>query len=164
MAGITKEELSARRQRLLDELPNHGWDYVKAGMAAGYSRSYAQTRLKTYVTKDDKFCQRVSAKRAEIDAQTVDEREKTARVLQEIRDDPKAAARDRIQASIGLGKMCGWLSETRILETRDRQIELDRAQREFAQRVSLLLFDTTRLPDGSYAPDPPEIARKSDNP
>ncbi len=63
MAGITKKELSARRQRLRDELPNHGWDYVKAGIAAGYSPSYARARLKKYATKDSTFCQQVTAKR-----------------------------------------------------------------------------------------------------
>jgi hypothetical protein len=146
MAGISKKVLSARRQRLRDELPNHGWDYVKAGVAAGYSRSYARTHLKGYVTRDSSFCQQVSAKRAEIEARTQDKRERCLKVLDSIIDDEKAAARDRIRAIEVQGKMCAWLSETRILETPERQRELNEAQKAMARQCALWLFDTRRLP------------------
>jgi hypothetical protein len=142
MAGITKIELSARRQRLLDELPNHGWDYVKAGIAAGYSPAYARTHLKTHVTKDDRFCQQVSARRAEIEATTQDKREKCLKVLDSIIEDEKAAARDRIRATEVRGKMCGWMSETHVLETPERQRVLSEAERNEARRLALLRHDT----------------------
>ena len=79
MAGITKKQISARRQRLLEELPNHGWDYVKAGIAVGYSSSYSKARLKKYAMKDSTFCQQVTVKRREIEAKTENLREKRLR-------------------------------------------------------------------------------------
>jgi hypothetical protein len=146
MAGITKRELSARRQRLRDELPNHGWDYVKAGIAAGYSRAYAETHLKTRVTRDVKFCQAVSVKRAEIEASTQDKRERCLKVLDSIIEDEKAAARDRIRATEVRGRMCGWMSETRVLETPERQREFSEAEKEEARRIASIRFDTRLLP------------------
>ena len=159
MAGIAKKELTARRERLLEELPNHGWDYFKAGEAAGYSRSYAESRLKKYVTRDDGFCQQVAAKRAEIEASTQDKRERCLKVLDSIIEDEEAAARDRIRATEVRGKMCGWLSETRVLETGPRQARLKQAELEVARRASLAVYDTKRLEDGTYAPNPPQTAR-----
>lgn len=157
MAGITKKELSARRQRLLDELPNHGWDYVKAGIAAGYSPSYARARLKKYATKDVNFCKQIAAKRQEIEAKTQDQREKCLKVLDSIIEDEKAAARDRIRATEVRGRMCGWMSETRILETVPRQSELTQIEREEAQKLALLRFNAlpgeiidTNRPSGVY--------------
>lgn len=149
MAGITKNELSARRQRLRDELPNHGWDYVKAGIAAGYSQAYAKTHLKGRVTQDVSFCQQVEAKRAEINAKSEDKREGCLRVLDSIIFDEKAAPRDRIKATETRGKMCGWLSETRVMEVASRQRELSEAEREEAREYALWRLDTMRLPDKS---------------
>jgi hypothetical protein len=141
MAGITKKELSARRQRLLEELPNHGWDYVKAGIAAGYSPSYARARLKKYVTKDITFCQQFEAKRREIEAKTEDRREKRLRQLDEIIDDPKTTTSIKLKAIDLQGKMCAWHSNTVTLETKSRQRELDEAQRQEARRLALLRYN-----------------------
>lgn len=98
---------------------------------------------------------RIEALQANQRSETDDEREKTLKTFADIRDNPKANNRDRIQAGLGIGKMCGWLSETHILETKDRQIQLDEAQRAIASRAALVLHDTKRLPDGSYGTDPP---------
>lgn len=147
MAGITKEELSARRQRLCEQLPNHNWDYVRAGIAAGYSRSYAQTWLKKNVTKDNTFCQMVSAKRAEIDAQQVSKRERALRKLDDIINDENTTKRDAIRAIEVMGKICGWMSQTHVLETPERQRVLSEAQRETARRLALIMYDTRGLRD-----------------
>jgi hypothetical protein len=108
--------------------------------------------------------QELARRRAADNAKTQDEREKTVRRLAAIRDDPEAAQRDVIAASLAIGKMCGWLSETRVLETPDRARALDEAERRVAERAALLLHDTRLLPDGTYAPDPPESARGSSGP
>jgi hypothetical protein len=148
MTGIAKRELSARRQRLRDELPNHGWDCVEAGIAAGYSRSYAKARLRKYAVKDSTFCQQVAAKRAEIEASTQDKREKCLKVLDSIIEDEHAAARDRIRATEVRGKMCGWMSETRVLKVPQRRRELSESEQEEARRLALTRFDTTRALPG----------------
>ena len=142
----TTKELSPRWQRLVDELPLHAWNYSHAGMAAGYSRAYATTSLKTIVTRDDRFCKAVQAKQAEINAQTTDKREGCLRVLDEIIQNVKSAPRDRIRATEVRGKMSGWLSETRVYEIPSRQRELTEAEQEEVRRLALLRFDTTRLP------------------
>ena len=142
MAGITKTELSARRQRLRDELPNHGWDYVKAGIAAGYSRSYARARLRRYAAKDSTFCQQVEAKRAEINATREDEVEKLVRSWEKIAHDETVAVRDRLKAGELLGKYRGIFSETRVIETAARQRELSEAERREAACLAALRFNT----------------------
>jgi hypothetical protein len=144
MAGISQTELSARRQKLLDELPNHAWDYAKAGVEAGYSPSYARARLKKYVTKDSTFCQQIAAKRAEIEAGTQDKREKAARKLESIIDGPNSRPNEVIRAVEVLGKMSGWMSETRVLETPQRRHELSEAQQREARLCCLWRFDTRR--------------------
>jgi hypothetical protein len=161
MAGIIQTELSARRQRLLDELPNHGWDYAKAGVAAGYSPSYARARLKKHVTKDSTFCQQIAAKRAEIEASTQDKREKAARKLESIIDGPNSRPNEVIRAVEVLGKMSGWMSETRILETPQRQREIDEAHEREARLFLQWRFDTTRLPPAGNADEAQQDQRES---
>ena len=156
MAGIPLNTSQAKRQKLLDILPEYDWSIVKAGLAAGYSEHYAKTRLKGILTKDVKFCKALLARRAQIEAQTQDQREKGLQVLHEIRDNPKATDRDRVAAVLAEGKMCGWLSETRVLESKDRQQQLDESQRELAAKAATAVYDTRRLPDGSYLPEPPK--------
>jgi hypothetical protein len=160
MAGITKKELSARRQRLRDELPNHGWDYVKAGVAAGYSPSYTRARLKKYVTKDSTFCQQVEAKRREIEAKTEDRREKRLRQLDDIIDNPNTTPSIKLKAIDLQGKMCGWHSETTVLETTSRQNELNEIERQEAQRLALLRFNA--LPQMDIKDDDSGISADND--
>jgi len=96
--------------------------------------------------------------------ETKDRRERRLRDLDAIIDDPDTLPRDRIAAMQLQGKMLGWLSETRVLETPDRARALGEAERRVAERAALLLHDTRLLPDGTYAPDPPESARGSSGP
>lgn len=150
MAGITKKELSTRRQRLRDELPNHGWDYAKAGVAAGYSPSYAKSRLKKYAAKYDTFCQQVAAKRREIEAKTQDRREKRLRQLDDIIDNPDTSVPNRLKAMDLQSKICGWQSTTTVLESGPRQRELNEMERKEAQRLAVLRFSSQyALPDTS---------------
>ncbi len=146
MAGISKTELSARRQRLLDELPKHGWDYAKAGIAGGYSPAYARTHLKTHVTKDDSFCQAVAAKRAEIEATDGEKIDRLVRSWEKIAHDPTVPVRDRLKAGELLGKYHAIFSERRVLEVAERQRVLSETEQEEGRRYLAWRFDTARLP------------------
>jgi hypothetical protein len=152
MAGITKAELSARRQRLLDELPNHGWDYAKAGVSAGYSPAYAQTHLKTHVTKDDRFCQAVAAKRAEIGATEASKVAKLVRSWEKIAHDDGVLVRDRLKAGELLGKYHAIFSERRVLEVAERQRVLSESEQREAQWLAMQRFGTRCLPGDVQGP------------
>lgn len=129
---VEQAKWSDKRLKLLEELPKCNWDYVKAGIAAGYSKPYAETHLKRVATSDVSFCQAVLARRQATEAETQDRREKRLRDLDIIIDDSHVAYRDRIKAIEVQGKMCGWLSETRVLEVSDRQRQLSEAQQREA--------------------------------
>ncbi len=149
---MPRDQLNPRLCILLELLPKHSWKVKPAAIAAGYSESYAD-RLSAHLKDNIRFCQAVAAKRTEIGAETQDEREKCLKVLDSIIDNEKAAARDRIRATEVRGRMCGWMSETRILETPERQRVLDESQAQAAQEIALLWgrLHTLRLPGDSQA-------------
>lgn len=142
----------AKRARLLDLLPEYDWSIAKAGVAAGYSATYATTTLARTIKGDASFCQAMLDRRRAIEAGTQDRRNKRLANLDSIIDDPDVSTRDRIRAIEVQGKMCGWLETTLKLETPDRERQLSEAQRRLSRAAADLLLDTRRLPDGSAAP------------
>jgi len=158
----TDEQLTARQASFVNFYGDPGSEtfgnQFASAIKAGYSPKTAQAACKDILGKP-RVMAAVEAKRAEIEASTQDKRERCLKVLDSIIDDEEAAARDRIRATEVRGRMCGWLSETRILETGPRQARLKQAELEVARRASLAVYDTKRLEDGTYAPNPPQTAR-----
>jgi hypothetical protein len=129
-----------RRDILLEELPKHNWSWLNAGLAAGYSRSYACTSLATTCLKDKSFSKKYDALRSQIKAETRDDRELCRRKLLEMVDAEDTPKTTRIRAMELLGKMGGWFSETRIHDVGPRARELDEVRRLEAQRISRTLI------------------------
>ena len=149
--------MTARRAKLLDILPDYDWNLVKAGLAAGYSDSYARTQLPGLVRKDRRFASLVLERKQSSDIQTLDLRQEAVRTLRDIIADPDTSQRDRISAVSELGRINGWHSETRVLETGPRAEQLRQAEIAVARRAALACYDTHVLPDGSYAPSAPPM-------
>jgi len=143
MPGISTREKEIRREKLLKLLPEHGWSVPKAGPFAGYSKLYSKKRLPEIIKGDVEFCRLILAQRQAIEATTADKRENALAKLQSIADDPKARHSDVIRAIEVMGRVSGWMSETRVLELPDRQRVLSEAEREEARRIALWRFDTT---------------------
>jgi len=141
----------------LDILPDYDWNLVKAGLAAGYSDSYARTQLPGLVRKDRRFASLVLERKQSSDIQTLDLRQEAVRTLRDIIADPETSQRDRISAVSELGRINGWHTETRILETGPRAEQLRQAEITVARRAALACYDTHLLADGSYAPAAPAM-------
>ena len=142
---------------MVELLPENNWDVVKAGLAAGYSPSYAKTRLPAIIRRDKAFCSRVVDKRNVATVVGSDLRQEAIRTLQDIIANLDTSQRDRISAVSELGRINGWHTETRILETGPRAEQLRQAEIAVARRAALACYDTHVLPDGSYAPSAPPM-------
>jgi hypothetical protein len=134
----TSSTITERQKNLVDQLPNYNWNYKQTALAVGYSKSYAEKRIKGIVTKNVELCRLIEDKRLEIEARTEDLREKATRTLVEIVDNPNTTPTVRIRAIDTLGKMNGWHSATMNLETPARQRELDEAHRRAVQEFAIL--------------------------
>jgi len=153
--------MTARRAKLLDILPDYDWNLVKAGLAAGYSDSYARTQLPGLVRKDRRFASLVLERKQSSDIQTLDLRQEAVKTLRDIIANPDTSQRDRISAVSELGRINGWHTETRILETGPRAEQLRQAEIAVARRAALACYDTHLLDDGSYAPAAPVMQHGS---
>lgn len=132
-----------KREKLLQALPEHGWDIAKAGLAAGYAKQYALHQLKRVIRNDIPFCNRILAKRAEITASSLNEIETVQRKLDEIINDKTTTVANRIRCLDIKCKILGVYSEKRVIEDVTRQRELDQAEQAEA---SLLATLRLRLP------------------
>ncbi len=138
--GIRLTRSAARRARLLDLLPDHDWSIARAGKAAGYSEAYASTHLARILERDREFCNAVLDRRKALEATTGDLRAKVERRLTRIIDEGTNV--EAARAAEVLGRMCGWMSEKRIIETDARLAELSEAEAEEARRLAGLRFAT----------------------
>lgn len=130
-------------------LPEYDWDIVKAGIAAGYSKRYCTSGTLAKIVRADKgFCGQMQARAKENNAAGTDRREKRLRQLDAMIDDTALHMRDRVKAMELQARMCGWLSETRILETHDRQRVLTESEQAEAKRYALWRYDTMRRDNG----------------
>jgi hypothetical protein len=136
----------ARRELLLEALPRHNWSFGSAGIAVGYSKSYAETRLAQVLSKDVEFCRRLEAKKREIKAATRDDRELCRQKLLAMVEDSTTPKTTRIRAMELLGKMGGWFSETRIVDMGPRARELTETRRLEAQRIARTLIPSFTPP------------------
>jgi hypothetical protein len=147
--GTTIDNFNVRQLRLLEELPNYGWDIIKAGIAAGYSRPYATTTLKRQVQKNAKLCKAICAKREKITAGSLGEIELIQQKLTAIIDDPSTTTANRIRCLDIKCKIAGVYSEKRVIEDVTRQRELDQAEQ---QEATLLAGLRLRLCPSHTAP------------
>ena len=146
---------------MVELLPENNWDVVRAGLAAGYSPSYAKTRLPTIVRGNRALCQRILDARRSHAVGSMDLRQEMVTTLRDIITDPDTSQRDRISAVSELGRINGWHSETRVLETGPRAEQLRQAEIAVARRAALATYDTHLLEDGSYAPTAPPMRHGS---
>jgi len=161
---MQKDELNPRLRMVLDLLPKHGWQVKPAAIEAGYSETYSE-RLATLLKHNVRFCQAVEARQAEIGATEADKVAKLVQSWENIAHDDSVTMRDRLKAGELLGKYHAIFSERRILETPERQQEMDQTKRalaaEFAlwwgQRQTLCLpSDMPALPGKTDEQDPAE--------
>lgn len=130
---------------------------MEAARAAGYKGSDNMLCVTaSRLISQDKIRNRIEHLQREQHAEQTDRREKRLKQLDDIADNPELPTGVRIKAIELEGKMCGWLSETRVLETRSRQVELDASARRVAELAALAVYDTRRLPDGTLAPHHPQ--------
>ena len=153
--------MQERRDRLVELLPENNWDIVKAGIAAGYAPGYAKTKLPIIVRGNRALCQRILDARNSHAIATMDLRQEAVKTLRDIIADPETSQRDRISAVSELGRINGWHSETRVLETGPRAEQLRQAEIAVARRAALATYDTHLLEDGSYAPAAPPMQHGS---
>jgi hypothetical protein len=147
MAKKTKDKpLSLRQQQLVDLLPDYDWSIVKAGLAAGYSQSYSEKRLKHHVEKNIVLCRAIADKRTAVNAGSEDKREQTLKKLDSIIDDPTSSTSARLRAIEVKCRMMGWFSETIVHDTGPH------AQ----ARNKLMEAEAKRLADGLLKPYQPK--------
>ena len=157
MGRIPLTTTQSRQDRLVELLPQYDWSIIKAGVAAGYSESYAKGRLPAIVRKNALLCSRIAKMRTATEVTTLDLRDQAIATLQDIIADPDTSQRDRISAVSELGRINGWHSETRVLETGPRAEQLRQAEIAVVRRAALVTYDTHLLDDGSYAPAAPPM-------
>jgi len=126
------------RERLLDLLPQHGWSIMQAGIAAGYSPVYAKCNLAKQIKKDSIYCQRLIDKRRELEATSGDKIELIQRKLDEIINNERTTAANRIRCLDIKCKILGVYSEKRVIEDVSRQRELDGQERIEAMLLAKL--------------------------
>ena len=157
MSRVPLTTTQSRQDRLVELLPQYDWSIIKAGIAAGYSESYAKGRLPAIVRKNALLCSRIAKMRTATEVTTLDLRDQAIATLQDIIANLDTAQRDRISAVSELGRINGWHSETRVLETGPRAEQLRQAEIAVARRAALACYDTHLLEDGSYAPAAPAM-------
>jgi phage terminase small subunit len=165
MGRVTLTRSAALREELLKQLPLHGFSLINAAIAAGYSPSYAKTTLPVIIRKNPELCQRINQLREATQATRGDKIDKLITFLENTVDDSKAALRDKLKAADSLAKIHGIYSETRVIETSQRQGQLSQAEQDEAKRLLSLRFDTSQgygitpgdthksLPGGDIATD-----------
>lgn len=158
MTTKKQRPLKERQKLLVDYLPEHNWDFLAAGVAAGYSRSYAASTLTRTVKKDARLCKMIEEKRQEISAGSTDKRDKAEQKLLSIAYDLGTKPATAIKALDVVGKMNAWHTQNISNETDRRQNELDGIKRAAIQRLALLwhglpVEDVTPLPIESAGGD-----------
>lgn len=149
----TVKPLSDKQVAILDNMETCDWNLTRACLAAGYSQSYVKQGLTTKLRRNAAFQARLAEiKQAKYVKPGLTLRDKCQLRLVQIVEDSKSRKSEVIRAVETLGRMNGWLSETRIVETPQRHKALSQAQLEEAKRLCLLRFDTTRS-----LPAPPDI-------
>ncbi len=152
---MPNDQLNVRLSMLLDLLPKHAWQVKPAAVELGYSESYAD-RLSAILKQNVRFCQALAMKQAEIGATEAEKVARLVRSWEEIAHDDSVPVRDRLKAGELLGKYHAIFTERRLLETPERQRQLDEADkaavREYLEwwgqrRTRGLPGDNQALPD-----------------
>lgn len=144
----SQTELSPKRQELLDALPIHQWNFVKAGMAIGYKRSYCERRLKKTAMADVLFCEKMNQLRAIISAKSMKGIELAQEKLAVIMLNPETSTMNLLRAIDITCKIAGVYSEKRVFEDIHRTKALEAAEQQEAQLLSTARL---RLPAPAYS-------------
>lgn len=129
-------QFTPKQQRLLDELPKHGYSFSLAGFAAGYSKNYAQTALKQQTLKNSALCKAIDVLRTKITVESLDEIEQIKQNLDNIIGNEDTSTANKIRCLDIKCKIAGVYSEKRVYENSDRQRELDMYERQEAALIS----------------------------
>lgn len=129
-----------RRERLLMLLPTYAFKIAAAGRAAGYSTSYANTKLALIIKKDVDFRRRIEAARAENLGLAEDKIEAADTKLQNLIDCAGLGPAHMLKALELFYRRHGALADKQIIETAERERELSASARAHARRLSVVLM------------------------
>ena len=131
-------ELTDRQRAFIEQLPRNQWNGTKAAIAAGYAENSAAV-MACRLLKDPKIT-------AELDKRTVEIAEKNnvevgeiIAALRKIAFGVKATNSERLKALDLLGRHLAMFAERHVIETPERQRELDVAECREAARLAELL-------------------------
>ena len=132
---------NVRREKLLILMPEHNWNYTKAGIAAGYSKYYATHRLPTILSKDVTFCSTVDKLKADIKLQTDFKAADIKRELWILYRDPATNATTKARCLELLGKSIAMYVDRGITEDATQARQLSEQEQQEAKRLAILLMN-----------------------
>lgn len=135
-----------RQERLILLLPKHGFKIAPAAREAGYSESYANTKLACNLRKDVEFNQRMNALRAENLGINDDKVAAADNKLQNLIDNVEMTPATMIKALELFFRRHGALADKQIIETAERERDLSRAMRGKAKQLALHLMKPSETP------------------
>ena len=127
---------TVKQQALIDNYEKAGFDLVKAGLLAGYSKTFAKTRLKFIVKKNVELCRELNKQTAKTKATQRNRVERNMQRLDSIINDEHETKANVIKCIDIQMKCAGVYSETRRIETKERQQALSDAEAQAAKQLS----------------------------
>lgn len=146
--AVDLNQFTPKQQCLVRELPKHEFNFVMAGIAAGYSKSYAEKTLKLQTLKNTELCRAIEEVRLRATTESLDDVKLVTKTMRDIVNS-KTGMANRIRAADILMKMAGVYSEKRVIEQTHRIKELDAAEQAEAQLIAGVRLT---LPCPEYTP------------
>lgn len=163
MPNKPDKPLTDRQKLFVDYLPAYNWDKTKAALAAGFSPTYANTRIHSLVKANIGLSRAIESKRQDISAESQDLREKVQKKLLEIGFNPKTSESNVIKALGEVSKMNGWQSTTINHESGQRQRELDAAREAEVKRLLDSRFGVKAIESTIKPPESPPGGQMDDD-
>jgi hypothetical protein len=142
-------ELTAKQKAFIEELPKQQWNGTKAAVAAGYAKNSAAV-MAHRLLKNPKIAAELDERTAEIAEKNDVEVGEIVAALRTIAFGGRATNADRLRALDLLGRYKMMFADRHVIETGERQRELNEAEQGEAKRLAELML---RLP----APHPLHI-------
>ena len=130
-------ELRAKQKAFIEELPKQQWNGTRAAVAAGYAKNSAAV-MAHRLRKNPKIAAELDKRTAEIAEKTDVEVGEIIAALRTIAFGGRATNADRLRALDLLGRYKAIFTERRIIETDERQRELDESERQEAAILATL--------------------------
>ncbi len=129
-----------KMERLILLLPKYGFKIAPAAREAGYSESYANTKIACNLRKDVEFNRRMDRARAENLGLAEDKIEAADAKLQNLIDVGALGPGHMLKALELFYRRHGALADKQIIETAERERELSTKARHEARRLSIVLM------------------------